>query len=190
MWIILIGPPGAGKGTQAVVLAEKLAVPHLSSGEMLRKAIQDDTPLGKTAKEFLDAGKLVSDELITKIVLARLEQPDCGAGCLLDGFPRTVVQAETLDDYLAARDVAIGMVLKIDVAESDLVDRLLARGRDDDRPETIHERFREYESLTAPLFRYYGQRGQLITIDGAGSPADVQARIAARVDDLRTSQGK
>ncbi len=182
MWILLIGPPGAGKGTQAVNLAQRLGVPHLSSGEMLRMAKDDATELGQTAQEFLDAGKLVPDELITQIVLSRLDGSDCDSGCLLDGFPRTVAQARALDEYLSLRDAAVDMVLKIHVEEGELMKRLLARGRSDDRPEAIRQRFREYESLTAPLFKYYEDGGRLRTIDGAGSPDAVQRRIDKCVD--------
>jgi adenylate kinase len=188
MRIVFLGPPGAGKGTQAQRLKDYLGVAHLSTGEMLRDAEQDGTRLGREAARFMKAGQLVPDEVVVGIVVERLADKDCARGCLFDGFPRTVPQAEALDRLLAERGMPLALVLALDVSESQLVKRLLARGRIDDDLETIRERFRQYTSLTQPLLDYYRQRGLLRQINAEGSPDEVFAKIRAVVDEAEHLQ--
>jgi adenylate kinase len=154
----------------------------LSTGELLRDAQDQDTPLGRQAARFMRSGQLVPDDVVIGIVADRLTQEDCAAGCLFDGFPRTVPQAKTLDDLLLSRKMHLDLVLAIEVPQELLVDRLLARGRTDDNRETIRERFRQYDRLTEPLLDYYRGRGILRVIDGAGSPDDVFGRVRTAAD--------
>ena len=170
MWIVFIGPPGAGKGTQCKRLVERLGIPHLSTGEMLREAKAHDTALSRWIASYIDAGKLAPDHLVMRIVAQRLKAKDCAAGALFDGFPRTSIQAQLLDDFLVEQGLQLNMVLELRVVEDILIDRLLKRaeseGRADDNRETIHERMRVYHSQTAPLVDYYSKQGKLVVIDG------------------------
>ena len=177
MRIVFIGPPGSGKGTQAQRLEQQLGIVHLSTGDMLRDSVQAGTPLGREAAGYMQAGKLVPDDVVIGIVAERLDKSDATTGCLFDGFPRTVPQAETLDKLLAQRGTKIDLALELQVDPVHLVDRLLSRGRTDDQMETIGERFREYEQLTEPLLDYYRQQGILRPIDGDAPPAEVFERI-------------
>jgi adenylate kinase len=183
MRIVFIGPPGSGKGTQAHELQKRLGVAHLSTGEMLRDAVQAGTPLGLEAARSMQSGKLVSDDVVVGIVAQRLDGSDCKFGCLFDGFPRTVPQAETLDRMLHQRGDRIDLALELRVNPDALVQRLLARGRIDDQMETIGERFREYERLTQPLLDYYRRQGILRVINGDSSPGEVFAQIEAVIDE-------
>jgi adenylate kinase len=180
MRIVFLGPPGAGKGTQAERLKSYLGVAHLSTGEMLRDSAE--TPLGRTAAQYMAAGQLVPDDVVVGIVVERLADDDCKNGCLFDGFPRTVPQAEALDRMLAEHGMPLDLVLALDVPESDLIARLSARGRPDDNPEAIAERFRQYRALTQPLMEYYYRRGILRQIDASASPEKVFERIRSAVD--------
>lgn len=185
MRIVFIGPPGAGKGTQGQRLNQYLGIAHLSTGDMLRDASRAATPLGIEADRCIQAGQLVPDGVVIGIVRQRLAQPDCARGCLFDGFPRTVPQAMALDKLLADQGTPLDLVLELQVDQERLVKRLLARGRADDRQDTVLERFRQYNQWTAPLVEYYSQRGVLRPVDGDGSPDEVFERIKAVVDEAR-----
>jgi adenylate kinase len=185
MRIVFMGAPGAGKGTQSERLTELLQVPHLSTGEILRSASQAGTKLGRQAAAFFQAGKLVPDDLVVKIVDERLQQDDCRHGSIFDGFPRTVAQAEELDRLLADRGWALDLVLELDISREELVQRLLGRGREDDNAQVIRERLRQYDALTAPVLEYYHQRGLLAHVSGEGTPDEVFERIKLVVSGAR-----
>lgn len=185
MFIVFIGPPGAGKGTQAQQLIELLDIPHVSTGDLLRQAIADGTELGKQASDFMQAGKLVPDELVLGIIDERLNDPKLKSGCLFDGFPRNVDQAKALDQLLKKRGTPVNMVLEIQVPANELVTRLLARKRPDDTPDTIANRLEVYRDETAPVLDYYASRNLLHRIDGVGTPDDVSARIEQSVTEYR-----
>jgi adenylate kinase len=182
MRIVFLGPPGSGKGTQAQRLKDYLKICHLSTGEMLREAIEAGTKLGREADRYVNAGKLAPDEVVVGIVGDRLSDQDCAMGCLFDGFPRTVQQAEALDRMLAERNMPLDLVLALEVSEPQLFDRLLARGRPDDTRAAIPERFRQYNRLTQPLLDYYRNRGILRQIDADGTPDEVFAKVRGAVD--------
>ena len=174
--ILLLGPPGAGKGTQATLLANALHVPHISTGEMLRSAVTAGTELGRKAESIMAAGELVSDDLVVAIVDERLSEEDARCGYLLDGFPRTIGQAEALNDSVID---AIGTVILLDADTDEVVQRLLKRaedeGRADDNEETIRRRLEVYEADTSPLVGFYGDA--VLTINGMGTVDEVLSRI-------------
>lgn len=181
MRIILIGPPGAGKGTQCQKLVELLRIPHLSTGEMLRAAVRAGTPEGVLAAGFMGNGQLVPDDIIVGMVTRRLESADCRDGCLLDGFPRTLHQAETLDDLLERRAMTVDGVIELAVPRDELVRRMLARGREDDDPEVFARRIESFEMQTAPLLDYYARQGKLASIDGLGTADETFERVRRAV---------
>jgi adenylate kinase len=181
MRIVFLGPPGSGKGTQAQRLKDQLGIAHLSTGEMLRDAA--DTAMGRRAASYMLAGQLVPDDVVVGIVVDRLSGKDCNRGCLFDGFPRTVPQAEALDRVLAERSMPLDLVLALDVPERRLIERLLSRGRPDDDRETIAERFRQYDALTQPLLEYYRDRGLLRQIDADAPRDEVFNRVRRAIDD-------
>jgi adenylate kinase len=171
---VLLGPPGAGKGTQAEKLAEKLQIPHLSTGELFRHNISTGTALGLEAKRYLDAGDLVPSELTNDLVDDRLNNPDTSDGFILDGYPRSVDQARALHDMLERRGIGLDAVVEFRVAEDELFDRLRARGRADDTDDVIRNRMNVYRDETAPLLEYY--RDELKSVDAVGSVDEVFAR--------------
>ena len=165
MIIVVLGPPGAGKGTQAVRLSKLHGIPHLSTGDMLREAVASGTDIGKKAKEIMESGGLVSDEIVLSIVKERIACEDCINGFVLDGFPRTINQAIGLDSLLEERQ-KIQYVLRIKVNEEDIIKRLIDRGRSDDKPEIIKNRFKSYNSQTQPLIPFYEERQILFNVNG------------------------
>ncbi len=184
MRIVFIGPPGAGKGTQAEKIVSAYRLAHLSTGDMLRAARDARTELGLKADQYMSRGQLVPDQLIIDLIHERLEQPDCRGGYLLDGFPRTIAQAEALDRLLAGRSTPLDVVLELAVPEEELFRRLAVRGRADDTPEVIRQRLVAYNQQTEPLLDYYGRQGLLQRIDGLGTVDEIFARIRAALDPL------
>ncbi len=177
--VVLLGPPGAGKGTQAQVLCERLGVPHISTGDMLRDAVKEGSELGNKVQGIMASGALVDDATMADVVRDRLAKPDARRGFLLDGYPRTLPQAETLAGILRDAGQDLGAVLLVDVPEEELVRRTLLRGRGDDKEEVIRERLRVYREKTAPLIGYYRERGLLREIDGNRPVEDVTAGMVA-----------
>ncbi|MEU5908354.1 adenylate kinase [Micromonospora sp. NPDC000316] len=217
MRLVLVGPPGAGKGTQAEFIAAHLSVPKISTGDIFRSNVTQGTPLGVEAKRYMDAGELVPDEVTINMVRDRLAEPDASEGFLLDGFPRTTPQAAALDKLLADLGTALDLVLELVVDDDEVIRRLSGRRtcrgcgkiwhvefdattrqgicdrcgaelfqRDDDKPETIATRLREYSEKTAPLVDYYGAQGKLVGIDATGPVEDVTTRA---IDALRSYGG-
>ncbi|MBX9450276.1 MAG: adenylate kinase [Mesorhizobium sp.] len=190
MRLILLGPPGAGKGTQAQRLVEKHGIPQLSTGDMLRAAVANGTEVGKRAKAVMDAGELVSDDIVNAIVAERIDQPDCADGFILDGYPRTLAQADAVEAMLAKRDLKLDVAIELVVDDKALVGRIVKRAEDakaagqpvrkDDNPEVFDERLREYYKKTAPLLGYYYAKGLLKGVDGM---ADIDA-VTRQIDVL------
>lgn len=189
MRLILLGPPGAGKGTQAQRLVEKYGIPQLSTGDMLRAAVAAKTPVGLKAKAVMDAGELVSDAIVNAIVAERIDQPDCAKGFILDGYPRTLAQADSVEAMLGERGLALDAVIELVVDDKALVGRIVKRAeeakaagqpvRKDDNPEVFEERLREYYKKTAPLIGYYHAKGMLKGVDGMANIDAVSGQIGA-----------
>ena len=165
MRIILFGPPGCGKGTQATFISESLSIPHLSTGDMLRSAVSSGSEIGLKAKNIMERGGLVSDQIVLSIVEERIAKDDCKKGFILDGFPRTVNQAEKLD-LLLSNNHKLDFVLRIKVDEEEIIKRLIERAREDDKPEIIKNRFKTYNNETQPLIPFYEERKILFNING------------------------
>lgn len=187
MRLILLGPPGAGKGTQAKILMEAYGIPQLSTGDILRSAIAAQTPLGLEAKAIVDRGDLVSDEIVNGIVSERLDAEDCTPGFILDGFPRTIAQAEALGEMLSEKGVALDAVVEMTADTDTLVQRIVNRAREsnsaraDDNEEVLRKRLGVYKEQTAPLVDYYKNLGLLRTVDGMAPVGDVTAAIRKAV---------
>lgn len=175
MRLVLLGPPGAGKGTQAELLSEAIGIPHISTGDLFRANISQGTAIGIEAKRYLDAGNLVPPEITIDMVRARVAEPDAVKGFILDGFPRSVEQADALKDILAGLDAQLDAVVSFVVDEDVVVERMLARGRADDNEEVIRNRMSVYTQETAPLLEYYGD--QVKTVDAVGDVQDVHQRV-------------
>ncbi|MBO9997867.1 MAG: adenylate kinase [Cyanobacteria bacterium SID2] len=173
MRLIFLGPPGAGKGTQAQRIAERFQIPHISTGEILRQAVADETPLGRQAKAYMDRGDLVPDELILGMVRERLDRADARPGWILDGFPRNLPQAEFLDDLLRDIQQVCDRAVNFEVSDDEIVQRMLGRGRKDDNEDTIRHRLEVYRAATAPVIDFYRQYDRIVSIDGSLSMDDV-----------------
>ncbi len=189
MRLILLGPPGAGKGTQAARLVEKHGIPQLSTGDMLRAAVKAATPVGIQAKTVMESGGLVSDEIVVGIIADRLDEADATAGFILDGFPRTVAQAQALDSMLADKKMGLDAIIELKVDESALLARIVNRAREtvaaggvvrsDDNPEAFKKRLDAYREQTAPVSAYYASRGVLKTLDGMAPIDEVTKSLDA-----------
>ena len=190
MRLILIGPPGAGKGTQAAYIKEHFNIPQISTGDMLRAAVKAGTELGKAAKVIMDQGGLVSDDIIIGLVKERLQADDCKNGFLFDGFPRTTVQAEEFDKLLARHGLKVDIMVDIHVPEEELVQRILLRGKDSGRAddaseEVIRGRLDVYRQQTAVVSDYYAAQGKYASVNGTGSMEEVFSRITDVIDQLQ-----
>jgi len=181
MRILLLGPPGSGKGTQGKLLSERLGVPAISTGDILRQAVKEGTPLGRQAQAIMASGELVSDDVIVELIRERIAQRDARDGFILDGFPRTVPQAEALETMLSGNGDALSAVLNFSVPEPELVERMLQRARaesrEDDRAETIRERLRVYREKTEPLIGYYRKKDLVADVPGVGTIPEITARV-------------
>ncbi|MGH8171848.1 MAG: adenylate kinase [Rhodanobacteraceae bacterium] len=183
MRLVLLGAPGSGKGTQAAMLKEALKVPHISTGDLLRAAVKAGTPLGLKAKAVMEAGKLVSDDIVLDMLEERLAQADVAGGFILDGYPRNLAQCEALEALLARIGQPLDVAVKIKVPSELIVERIAGRaaaeGRKDDTPETVRERLRVYADQTAPVAQHFDSIGHLRIVDGVGEVDVVFARISA-----------
>ncbi|GAA1461195.1 adenylate kinase [Williamsia maris] len=181
MRLVILGPPGAGKGTQAEMLSESLGIPHISTGDLFRANITEGTPVGIEAKKYLDAGNLVPSEITVDMVRARVGEPDAVNGFILDGFPRSTEQADALTAILADSDHSLDAVLSFEVDEDVVVERMLARGRADDTEDVIRNRMQVYIKETSPLLDYYAE--QVTVIDAIGDVGEVHQRVLRALND-------
>lgn len=193
MHVVFLGPPGSGKGTQAKLLAERLRVPDIATGEMLRTAVLEGTPLGGKVKAVMESGDLVPDDLMIALIRDRIAAPDAAGGFVLDGFPRTVDQALALERILNGNGKAVSVVINLAVPEAVLIDRLAGRSglehRSDDRRDTVLERLRVYHEKTEPLIDFYRQRGLLTEVDGIGTVPEITERLGSALRQERPARG-
>jgi adenylate kinase len=186
MHLMILGAPGSGKGTQGQLIAKHLGIAEISTGELLRAAAKQGTPLGLEARKYMDKGLLVPDQVILSLIREILDSPAGRRGMLMDGFPRTVPQAEAVDAFLAGRKERVDLVLVLEVPEDELVKRLLARaakeGRSDDNLESIKQRLQVYHTQTSPLVAYYERQGVVRCVAGAGTVDEIQARVRKAVE--------
>lgn len=180
MKLLFIGPPGAGKGTQAERVAERLGIPHISTGEMFRHHVGEGTELGKQVKAIMEAGDYVPDSITVEMLRERISQPDAEGGFILDGFPRTEPQVAALDSLIG--ETGLDRVVLFEVDEEVLVQRMLSRGRADDTEETIRNRFKVYLEQTEPILDVYRRRGIVVEVDGMGEMGEITERVLAAVD--------
>lgn len=194
MRVIFLGPPGSGKGTQAKLLARRLGVPAISTGDMLRDAVRLGTPLGRRAKGIMEAGELVPDDLVIGLIQERIAAPDARGGFLLDGFPRTTEQARALSRLLEGNGASLDAVINLLVPEEVLLSRMVGRasleGRSDDRPETVRERLRVYRDKTEPLVAHYREAGLLTEVEGAGEIHQVAERVDRALAGSAKAEGR
>lgn len=185
MLIIFLGPPGAGKGTQAKIFLERAGIVQISTGDILRAAVAKGSPLGTQAKGFMDKGELVPDSVVIGIIEERIQEADCKKGFVLDGFPRTLEQARALDEILVKLHLHLDHVVNFEVPDEELVERLLGRaqqeGRSDDNPESIKNRLQIFKDKTQPLIQYYAEKKKLRPVNGLGSMAEIADRVKAVV---------
>lgn len=185
MRLVLLGPPGAGKGTQAARLAERFSIPHVSTGDIFRANVAEQTDLGREAQAYMDRGDYVPDEVTNRMVADRLAEPDAADGFILDGYPRTVAQAETLESLLAEWESPLDAVLRLVVPEDELVRRLGVRAESEDRTDDTEQawrrRFVQYEEKTKPLEEFYAERGKLVDVDAVGSVEEITEEALARL---------
>lgn len=181
MFILILGAPGSGKGTQGKILAERLGLPKITTGDILRAAVKDRTPLGLEVKKYMDLGKLVPDAVVLDMIKGELDRPEAAEGAVLDGFPRTAAQAQLVDQTLGARGQRLNHVLLLDVTEEELLRRMRTRagieGRSDDTPDAIATRLQVYQRDTAPLVAHYAQRGIVHRVPGNGSIEEIAEEI-------------
>ena len=182
MNIILFGPPGSGKGTQAKFIVDRFGLIHISTGDLFRYALKNETPLGIEAKKYMDQGKLVPDNVTIEMLREKVNLHPDARGFIFDGFPRTIAQAEALDDFMQEEDQRIDILLSLEVDEQEIVHRLLLRGKtsgraDDANEEVIKKRFRVYQEQTAPVFNYYNEQNKAVAVNGMGSISDIQQRL-------------
>lgn len=187
MRIVILGAPGAGKGTQAAFIAEKYNVSHISTGEILRKAVAEGTEIGVRAKQYIDRGDLVPDQVLIDLVRSRIAQSDCENGFLLDGFPRTLEQAQALTSLLVEVEKPLTHVIELKVPDEVLMERIRSRagqgsGRSDDNDEVVSRRLKVYWEQTAPVSKYYSDNSCLVLVDGLGTVEEVQQRIVDQLD--------
>ena len=190
MKIILLGPPGAGKGTQAQFIIENLGIPQISTGDMFRATVASGSSLGSKLKEIMDSGSLVSDEIVIEVVKERISQPDCSGGFLFDGFPRTISQAEVLDIFLDSMKMNIRATISLDVEDFILEDRLIKRGKtsgrlDDQNINKIRNRFKEYNKKTLPLINYYKSLNKFYSISGTGTIDEIRDKLVNMINQLK-----
>jgi len=186
--LLLIGPPGAGKGTQAARVAGRLGIPHISTGDMFRHHVSTGTELGKLVDSIMKAGEYVPDEITVEMLRERLTEPDAADGYILDGFPRTAGQVAALDGLIGAD--GLDTVVVFDVDEDALVERLLSRGRADDTEDTIRNRFKVYEEQTAPLLDVYNPRGIVVRVEGIGEVEEITDRILSALSNYQVPNTK
>lgn len=189
MYLLIFGPPGAGKGTQAQRISERLSIPHISTGDIFRENIRNNTPLGLEARRYTDSGNLVPDSVTNAMVKSRLHDEDCSGGFLLDGYPRTIEQAQELEQILGELGYELNAVVNLEVTDGELIQRLSKRGRKDDSPETIRRRLQVYHETTSPVKDFYYGQGKLVNVHGIGDIQEITETIIQRINGVTSDAG-